>query len=177
MAQTSYPTKMPVGFHGQLSDLRNNYCSTGVNVSSSVQLPFGIAVTKDASGDTMYRPPALSTEKVYGFIVHHQDVDILPLGSGTVSIGGTAVGFGVDVNREFTLMEEGNINVLFEQTLVAGAQVFVRYASGAGGSVLGAVRGDVDTASAALVKGAQVVTGAVAGQIGTISFSKLVNLS
>lgn len=177
MPQTSYPLTMPIGFHGQLSDVRNNYCSTGINDTAS-PIPFGLAMELSGGGERKYRPvqTAAGAGVVMGFGVHHQDLDLLPLqGIAGATIGGTVVGVGIDVGREFTLLEEGNINLVFEQTMAQADPVYARFASGAGGTTLGAIRKDADTATAQLLKGAAVVVGAAAGQVGTISFSKLAN--
>jgi hypothetical protein len=52
-----------------------------------------------------------------------------------------------------------------EEAVNEGAQVFVRYVAGAGGSIIGKVRGDVDTASAEAVKAKFAETIAAAGLV------------
>lgn len=53
--------------------------------------------------------------------------------------------------RAFDVVKAGAIWVLAEQDVAPGASLFVRVASGAGGSLLGMFRGDADTATAVQV--------------------------
>jgi hypothetical protein len=54
------------------------------------------------------------------------------------------------------LCEEGGIWVYAEEAMAEGDPVYLRIASGAGGTVLGAFRNDADTASCVLIPGARV---------------------
>lgn len=60
---------------------------------------------------------------------------------------------------------KGRIWVICEDGCTQGEPAFCRYVAGAGGSVLGAWRTDVDTASAVAVAGARFVTTASAGEL------------
>lgn len=67
-----------------------------------------------------------------------------------------AAGAEFDVEDMLPVVDKGRIWVLCDAaaTIVANTPCFVRYAAGAGGTVLGAFREDVDTASAAALPGA-----------------------
>jgi hypothetical protein len=61
------------------------------------------------------------------------------------------------------MVEQGGIWVFTEEAVVDGDPVYVRIASGAGGSQIGAFRNDADTASCVLVPDARFVRNASAG--------------
>ena len=56
------------------------------------------------------------------------------------------------------LLEKGRIYVKVEEAVIAGGPVYVRYASGSGGSQLGAFRTSVDSTTAALLPNARYAT-------------------
>lgn len=56
-------------------------------------------------------------------------------------------------NEPVDILIEGEVWVAFENAITAQQDVFVRYASGAGGTQLGALRTNADTATAAQVTG------------------------
>ena len=65
---------------------------------------------------------------------------------GSTSTGGYIEGAMAPIARTNRFYAE------CEETVVKGATVFVRYVAGAGGTIIGQVRSDVDTASAEAVK-------------------------
>jgi hypothetical protein len=86
----------------------------------------------------------------------------------TDPFGGSA---GLADKAAGSLLRDGRIYVAVEQAVVAGDPVFVRYATGAGGSQRGAFRKDADTATALLVKGAKyLTTQATIGGIAAVEF-------
>jgi hypothetical protein len=165
MAQTSYSDTLAPGFAGQLADLSFKRVSTGVNAQGA-QIPFGVAVTK-ATGDGKYDLPNAAGDKVYGIALHSHDVDQLGLTDTN----------GIPIDGDFNLLEEGVAYVITEEAVVDGDPVYVRYATGAGGTQLGGFRKSAVTSETAIVKGAKFRSTAAAGGIAAVSFSQLVNLS
>ena len=77
-------------------------------------------------------------------------------------VQGSTATAGYIENAPFPVARTGRFYAETEETVVKGATVFVRYVAGAGGTIIGKVRSDVDTASAEAVKAkfAESVTGA-----------------
>jgi hypothetical protein len=165
MPQTDYSLSQPVAFPGQLADLTFKRITTAVNKQAAA-IPFGVGVTK-TTGDGNYKLPAAAGDKVYGIAVHSHDYDQRNLTGAQ----------GVDIDQDFNLLEEGVVYVKVEEAVVDGDPVFVRYASGAGGTQLGSFRKSADTATAGAVKGAIYRSSAAIGGFAVVEFSKLVNLS
>lgn len=165
MAQTDYSINQPVAFAGMLGEISFKRVSTGVNAQGAA-IPFGVAVTK-ATGDGNYDLPNAAGDKVYGIVLHSHDVDQRDL-TGTQ---------GVPVSAPFNLLEEGVAFVAVEEAVADGDPVYARFATGAGGTQLGAFRKSADTTTAGLVKGAKFRSTAAAGGLAMVSFSQLVNLS
>jgi hypothetical protein len=67
----------------------------------------------------------------------------------------------------------GRIWVTCEDGCTAGEPAFARYVAGAGGSILGSWRTDVDTASAVAVAGARFVSTATAGELAKLELNGL----
>lgn len=66
-------------------------------------------------------------------------------------------------NSMFPVLEDGEIFVRVEEAVAKGDSPFVRYASGAGGTQLGAFRKSADTSTAAALPGATYESDAAAG--------------
>jgi hypothetical protein len=160
--QTSYTYDFPVAFAGMLADINDNQIVTAV-LEGAVNIPFGVAV-KHGTSDDGYVLPSASTDLIAGIAVHSHSRDNL----GFASL--TPASAGVKPAQNFNLLRRGSVYVLVEQAVNAHDVVFFRYVAGAGGTQLGAFRKDVDTATAAQIKGARYLTSALAGGIAKVSF-------
>lgn len=60
-----------------------------------------------------------------------------------------------------------------ESDVVKGGSVFVRYAEGAGGTVIGAIRADADTATAVEVPGVVFAESASAGELVRVAITRI----
>lgn len=155
MSQTSYSTNQLVAFAGQLGDIGPHDIGTFVN-SVLASVPFGVAVSMDpASGDGHFKLPAASGDLVRNLL--------LGVTAATQAIENLGSGGGYKINAAVGVMKKGRVWVQVEEAVVAGDPVFVRIASGAGGTQLGSFRKSADTATASQVlEGMQYLTSAAA---------------
>ena len=160
--QTSYSIDMLVAFAGQLADLNDNEAVSG-NLEGAINIPFGIGLKKGAADDG-YVVPSGSTDVCNGISVHTHAIDNIGLS------GLSPATAGIQPGEMFTVLRRGYIYVKVEEAVVRGDPVFMRYAAGAGGTILGSFRKSADTATAALVKGAQYLSTAASGGIAKIFF-------
>lgn len=144
MSQTSYSRTQTTAIAGQLADAGPSRVSAFLN-DQGADIPAGCFVSLKAEGTCDL--PAGATEILAGVVVNSfaRDPDNLT-GTAAVQAGDVA-----------NILEEGAIWVRCEEAMAVTDNVFVRHASGAGGSVLGLVRNDADTASARRVTGARVL--------------------
>lgn len=163
--QTSYSrdqsTAITPGTPGDAGFVRVESWTNG----QGTDLPAGLLVSKKASTEGSFDLGTTSTDPVAGVIIHSHSRGIGHSGDEL------AAGCSVAAAASCELMAEGAIYVTFEQAMTPDDLVFVRYASGAGGTQLGSVRKDADTATARRCKGARVIKGAGAGEAGIIYFS------
>lgn len=75
------------------------------------------------------------------------------------------------VGASLPIMRKGRMYIQAETALVAHTNPFVRFVAGAGGTILGSLRGDVDGASAVAAPYIQVIVGAAAGGISIVEIS------
>ncbi|RLC88282.1 MAG: hypothetical protein DRJ03_03275 [Chloroflexi bacterium] len=68
-------------------------------------------------------------------------------------------------NRDMDLVRSGIIFVKTEDACVAGDPVFFRHTAGGGGTILGSLRTDADTATADQISGAAFLEAGIAGAI------------
>lgn len=156
MSQTSYSTLQLVAFAGQLGDIGPHDIGTFTNsILSSV--PFGIAVSADpTNGDAHFKLPAASGDL--------DDTHLLGVTAATQAIENLVVGGGsYKQYAAVGVMKKGRVWVQVEEAVVAFGPVYVRVASGAGGTQQGAFRTSADTATAILVSnGMRYLTSAAA---------------
>lgn len=156
MAQTSYAINLSaVAYPGQPGDIGRQDKTTALAVAAS--LPYGVLVVRDGTNTSGFnvagKVPALAT-------------DVTALGSILgVSIADQArpqdpsVAAAVyPINSAVPVMRYGRIWVVVEEAVNAGDQAFARFASGAGGTQLGAFRKSADTATASAVPSAYYVS-------------------
>jgi len=129
MAQTSYPLVPPVAFAGMLDALAHKFAESRAQAESSAEVPFGVAVAEGAD-ETKAILPAASTAKVIGLVIHsHTYAPSYELGT-----------VGIKPKCMLSVLRKGRIWVVVEEAVVPGDRLFVRYASGAGGTQLGGIR-------------------------------------
>jgi hypothetical protein len=136
MSQTSYSRNFVNAFSGMLGDSGPKYVRTAVN-SSGVNLPAGIGV-KDDSTEGNATVPAAATDKLAGIVLNSIARD--PGSAGSALTGTQAIFAG----REMNMLAEGTVFVLTEETVVNTDPVFVRFATGSGGSQAGSFRKTAD---------------------------------
>jgi hypothetical protein len=148
MPQTSYAINLPaVSFPGQPFDSAvTQDVLSALNVAAAVA--FGILLVKDTANTT--GPDKLAAKA--------------PSSSGEVTTEGTPLGVVMasqaipqdpsvatpvyPIKSAVPLMRQGRIWVKPEENVLDGDAAFVRFASGAGGTVLGSFRKSADTATA-----------------------------
>jgi hypothetical protein len=154
MSQTAYPLVQPVAFAGLIADLNQGYyIRTGLN-EEVTEIPFGVALSKVGSSvDDGYKLPALAGSVIAGVSIHSPAIN-------NIGSAGWAPTAGIPRSRgaPFNVLKRGTVWVTVEQAVLNYDIAFARFASGAGGTQLGAWRKDADTATAALVKGARFLT-------------------
>lgn len=131
-AQTSYATNIGVAFAGMLGDLNPHSTETIVSAESSAEIPFGVFVAKGGSTDSGGIMPAASTAKLRGVLLAGD--------TRSKGVNGDIGTLGLKPKCLGTLLMDGRVWVVSETAVNFGDPVFVRYAAGAGGTQLGAVR-------------------------------------
>lgn len=155
MSQTSYSVNQAASFAGMLGDAASPIDSRVYLAKTGVPIPFGLVVAKDVSGDSICRLPTGSTDDLVGVSLASQSVE--------QSIGGSTPQYAA--LEAVPVLRKGRVWVTCEQAVTPADSVFVRYAAGAGGSQLGSVRKDVDTASAVAFAKAKFLTTCTAGAL------------
>lgn len=160
---TSY-AEQESAFAGMLANAMQKKAVTLVQGEASAEIPFGVMVCQgDASAVAGTPDDAIlmvdTNSKMLGIVLHHHNYT-----RGT-DLGDT----GVKPERLITVLEEGEVYVFAEAgAYVKGAQLYARFDAGAGGSQMGAIRVDADTATAKINKGltaAETKTLAAAGYV------------
>jgi hypothetical protein len=126
--QTSYSVYIDKAYPGVIADMRPLEVDSKV-WEDTVDGIFGIFAAR-GTADSQVILPAAADAAILGPVVAHQSTE-LALSSATVAIEAED---GVNVLRT------GNIYVATEDACAPGDGVYVRYASGAEGTQLGAVR-------------------------------------
>lgn len=154
MSQTAYAINLAaVAFPGQPVDIQGNRDVLSVlNVLAAV--PYGVLLVQDTANMGGF-------DKLTGKV---------PATTGSVSTLGSALGVTMadqarpqdpsvvlptyPIKSAVSVMKKGRIWVTVEEAVNDGDQAFVRFASGAGGTQLGAFRKSADTATAVALPGA-----------------------
>lgn len=114
-------------------------------VAQGATVPFGVGLCRDddaPTGGERCRLPRVSADVTAGF-----------LGIAASDVSEMAASGGWQPGSIPKLMHRGHIWVVVEGAVAELAQLYCRFASGAGGTQLGAFRADADSASAAAVVG------------------------
>lgn len=141
------------------SDTPSNVVITEL-VAQGQQIPFGRAVCWDDRGaDDECRLPRQSADvgdRIFGVAAADHLLE---------TVTGATNGLYLD-KAGVSILRRGYIWVVCESAITAiGADVYVRYASGSGGSNLGAFRADADTSTAAVLNGATFRSTCGAGEL------------
>jgi hypothetical protein len=122
--------------------------SITTHVPYGQEVPFGVGLVRDerasASG-VQARLPRLAADITGGGFLGISMADT----SQEYNAGGFKDGSAVPI------VHRGRVYVISESIVAEGGAVYCRYASGAGGTQLGAFRGDIDSTTAALVPNAK----------------------
>lgn len=147
--QTSYTESPAAGAPGQEYDIA--FFSDVVSWTADEAIPFGAYVVESREGGCELPDSA---------------------GEVTGNKGGIALidptlasGVGYQVGDQVRVMRRGRVFALSEEALAKGDTLFVRQATGAGGSQKGAFRNDADTATATTPTGVSVFKGGAANQV------------
>lgn len=157
MSQTSISTKQAVAYPGMLADLGNKYTESMVSEEASAEIPFGVCVAQGVA-DSQCELPDASGDKLVGMVQHSH--------AYAKGDGGELGTTGLKPKACVNVLRKGRMYVVAETTIAAGDRLFVRYAAGAGGTQLGALR-NAAVASETIDATAQGVfrTGGVAGTL------------
>lgn len=165
MPQSSY-TLGPANaaFAGQKTESGPSQVGTYAN-NQGADIPAGVFVA--LTGDAQVTLPTTATVQLAGVVMNQFARDPNDLtGTNAVKAGASCA-----------VLEFGDIWVLSEQAMAVTDKVFVRYAAGAGGTQLGAIRKDADTLTARRTSGARVRIGSSAAGPCLISFSAAADAS
>lgn len=154
MSQLSY-AEQAQAFAGMLADLsRGHQIDTMVQGEVSAEIAFGrfVVVSAAQSGNgspaVAKLPAAAGDDFANGGVVVHSHVYDTYRDLGTT---------GIKPKQLMAVMRRGRVWVECEEAMGKADQIFVRHTAGAGGSIVGKIRNDADTASAILIPGARVV--------------------
>ncbi len=81
MGQTTYMTRLPVAYAGQIADNAPRTIETGLN-NESAPIPFGVGLVKDA-GDRKYRLPNASGDAIDGVSIFQHSVNTIGMSTLT----------------------------------------------------------------------------------------------
>ena len=145
--QLTYPTTMVQGFAGMLADNnpRNDILSRASEEATS--FPYGVALVRGTDLETQVKLPTAAAA-ILGIAVHTHANEV---GSDGLN--------KIDLDDAVNVLHEGRIYVIPEETVAVGDPVYVRIATGAGGTQKGAFRNDADTATALLASGMRWIQG------------------
>lgn len=147
MSQTTYTQNAPTGRVGMVSEEMSPQINT--HTAGGVVSP-GQVVSVDATASKPRGYAKLPTTsagcnkpELFGVVVEDDTRE-----------GGA----GYAANTPFPVLRKGRCWVQSEGALVEGTHPFIRHTAGAGGSVLGLLRADADTATAVQCTGITVLT-------------------
>lgn len=154
--QTSYSLDMGNGLAGLKYDIGN---ASTLSYTADAEINFGSAVVA-GSDENHVKLPAASSDKFLGIALRTQAM--IPNADGSSSY---------KAKDAVSVLSQGRVYVKVEEAVAAGDSVFVRYASGVGGSVPGLFRNDADTSTAFELTRARFIAGADAGGLAVIEIN------
>jgi hypothetical protein len=130
MPQTSITTRFDLGVPGMPVDTPIDNISR-VQGESSLEMPFGVftCLVAGVANDNSAKLPAAVGAKLLGLVMFSNEYD--PSEIGTV---------GLKPKSELNIGTKGRFWVISETNVANGDRLFVRFAAGAGGTQLGAIR-------------------------------------
>jgi hypothetical protein len=149
MSQTAYTTYMPIGFAGMLADSGENDILSCRSEEAGL-MPFGVAVTRGVLDWSAIQMVDTNSVPI-GVTLHTHQADPL-------------IGIGIPNKGTLNLLKRGRVYVTVEEAVTPASPVFVRFASGAGGTQKGGFRASADSATAvAWTRARYLTTAAAAG--------------
>ena len=146
---------------GQLADSGNKEVVSGL--AESTAIPMGKYVRRGTDADNQVKLPGAAVDvttvaNVGGIVLADQAREQNPSAATTIPVGGAC-----------SVLRKGRVAVKTEETVAAGAAVYVRYA--AGGNGVGSFGGTAGTSERAVLAGAIWAKGASAGAFGVIEIN------
>ncbi|MEE9374568.1 MAG: hypothetical protein V3V00_16045 [Saprospiraceae bacterium] len=140
MTQLAYNENMTVAFEGMIADAAIRK-TDGTKIAVTTAIPFGRGVIKTIGEDLQTQLPNGTNNTVYG--IAHSTQALQQSSLGVVEYA---------INDSVNILRQGAIWVFAEEAIDPDTDsVYCRYVAGAGGTVIGRFRTDVDTASASAV--------------------------
>lgn len=152
MTQLSYTLQTEVAVAGMQADLNPSEINS---YNATEAMDFGLMVAKVAGDDDGIALPTGASDVLVGGTVR----DLTKV-SGDYQLGDTA-----------GIMKKGKLYFKVEVAVTPDDDVFVRFASGSGGTTLGILRTDADTATAVQVTNARFMTSADAGGFAVVDLN------
>lgn len=147
-------------YAGQIDTLQVNNVTDAV--LDTAVAGFGVPLARTATG---VKPFTLVGDIFAGFTVRKHTVmnSYNSTVSPTYAIGSVP-----------PILNFGYITVPVESNVTEGGSIFIRYGVGAGGSVLGAIRADADTATAVEIPTVKFAESALAGELVRVVITQIV---
>ena len=167
MSQLTYPTDLTIAFPGMLADgPAHTYDILSRVWENATAAPAGIAVAVGTDPDVQADHAADAAGALLGVIVHSHANEV---GSDDANL--------VDENSAFGVLHSGRVYVQVEEAVTPASAVYVRVASGGGGTQLGAFRASADTATARAASGMRYLTSAGIAGMAVVEVDKGAALS
>lgn len=158
MAQLDYSVSATAAVQGSLAD-SGPHTAVSLSTPASGIVYFGNAVSYSTTAGLAKLPAASAdvTSLLAGFALSTHAFESSASGDPQYAVSEAA-----------SLLTNGRIWCKVEEAVAIGDPVFVRYASGAGGTVLGAIRKSADTATAAQAPGCRFISAASANGLALV---------
>lgn len=170
MVQTVYNIDNSPRAPGMKGDIGPDYVRSYKNTTGAV-VPFGVVVALGDADDKMKRLTG-PTDKLLGIVVHSHDnnsaASLLPGASATAFGAADTVKAGVPIATPGNVMRLGLVSVAVEAAVACEGRVYARVAAGAGGTEIGALRGDSDSGTAVRLAGARFASSTSAAGIADV---------
>lgn len=125
----NYDLNHSAAFAGMKVDMMNDDARSFVSGESSDEIPFGVMIAQGTADDQGELPDG-SGDELVGVLLHSHAY------ARTTELGTT----GLKPKASMSVLNKGRVWVICENGCVPGDEVHVRYATGAGGTQLGAFR-------------------------------------
>lgn len=151
--QTTYTTTHEPGFEGAVVDGQLKNIMSAV---AAAAIPFGRFVTRGAVGGTAELPNSSAdvTSGLLGVAIRTQH-----------DVANASDVLQYEDEKDVSILDFGVVYMRTEDAVSDGDDVFVRFASGGGGTALGSVRSDADSITAIAAPGCKFLEDAGAGAL------------